>query len=66
MPGKISTVLVTGGAGFIGSHSTVELLNAGYEVVAIDNFSNSVEGEIYVPSTAGSLFSDNFSISGFR
>ena len=34
------TVLVSGGAGFIGSHVTVELLAAGYEVVVADNFSN--------------------------
>lgn len=34
-------ILVTGGAGFIGSHTTVELLQAGYEVVIIDDFSNS-------------------------
>lgn len=38
MKGKI---LVTGGTGFIGSHTTVELQNAGYEVVIIDNLSNS-------------------------
>lgn len=34
------TVLVSGGAGFIGSHVTVELVNAGYEVIVADNFSN--------------------------
>ena len=35
------TILVTGGTGFIGSHTTVELQQAGYEVVIIDNLSNS-------------------------
>lgn len=35
------TILVTGGTGFIGSHTTVELLNGGYNVVIIDNLSNS-------------------------
>ncbi|MCL2080485.1 MAG: UDP-glucose 4-epimerase GalE [Oscillospiraceae bacterium] len=34
-------ILVTGGAGYIGSHTCVELLNAGYEIVVLDNFSNS-------------------------
>ncbi len=34
-------ILVTGGAGYIGSHTCVELLNAGRELVVIDNFSNS-------------------------
>jgi len=34
-------VLVTGGAGFIGSHTVIELLSAGYEVVIVDNYSNS-------------------------
>ena len=34
-------ILVTGGTGFIGSHTVVELLNAGREVIIVDNFSNS-------------------------
>ena len=34
-------ILITGGAGYIGSHTCVELLNAGYEIVVADNFSNS-------------------------
>ena len=39
-------ILVTGGAGYIGSHTTVELQNAGYEVVIVDNLSNSNAGMI--------------------
>ena len=35
------TILVTGGTGFIGSHTTVELIEAGYEVVVVDDLSNS-------------------------
>lgn len=34
-------VLVAGGAGYIGSHTAVELISAGYEVIVVDNFSNS-------------------------
>ncbi len=34
-------ILVTGGTGYIGSHTTVELLSAGYEVIIVDNLSNS-------------------------
>lgn len=37
------TILVTGGAGFIGSHTCVELLNAGYDIVIVDNLYNSSE-----------------------
>ena len=36
-------ILVTGGAGYIGSHTCVELLNAGYDVVVVDNLCNSCE-----------------------
>lgn len=38
---KERTVLVAGGAGFIGTHTTVELTNAGYKIVVADNLSNS-------------------------
>jgi len=37
------TILVTGGTGYIGSHTVVELINSGFEVVIIDNLSNSKE-----------------------
>ncbi len=40
-------VLVTGGAGFIGSHTVVELLNAGYGVVVIDNLANANEESLH-------------------
>lgn len=36
-------ILVTGGAGYIGSHTAVELLNAGHEVIVVDNLANSKE-----------------------
>lgn len=36
------TILVTGGAGFIGTHTVVQLLNDGYRVSIIDNLDNSV------------------------
>ena len=36
-----STILITGGAGYIGSHTCIELLQAGYEVVVVDNLCNS-------------------------
>jgi len=37
----MAKILVTGGTGFIGSHTVVELHNAGYDVILVDNFSNS-------------------------
>ncbi|MFD1557825.1 UDP-glucose 4-epimerase GalE [Paraburkholderia silviterrae] len=49
-----STILVTGGAGYIGSHTCVELLAGGYEVVVIDNLVNSSRKSIErVESIAG-------------
>src|SRR5512134_4084198 len=37
------TILVTGGAGYIGSHTMVELLASGFDVICLDNFSNSLQ-----------------------
>ena len=37
----MTTILLTGGAGYIGSHTVLEFLNAGVDVVVADNFSNS-------------------------
>lgn len=42
----MKNILVAGGAGFIGSHTCVELLNDGYEVIVADNLSNSKESAI--------------------
>ena len=39
----MSTILVTGGTGYIGSHTCVELIQAGYDVVIMDNLYNSCE-----------------------
>jgi UDP-glucose 4-epimerase len=44
---RMSTILVTGGAGFIGSHTCVELSEAGYDVVVVDNLSNSSKESIH-------------------
>ena len=43
---KKECVLVSGGAGYIGSHTTVELINAGFDVVIVDNLSNSDLGAV--------------------
>ena len=40
------SILVSGGAGYIGSHTCVELLQAGYDIVVADNLSNSCEESI--------------------
>lgn len=41
--GESMRILVTGGAGFIGSHTVVELQQAGYDVVVLDNLCNASE-----------------------
>ncbi len=46
----MKNILVTGGTGYIGSHTCIELLNSGYNVIIVDNLSNS----IHVPSSDSS------------
>jgi len=41
--GEKGVILVTGGAGYVGSHCMIDFLNAGYKVVAIDNFVNAIK-----------------------
>jgi len=50
MAGTGKTILVTGGAGYVGSHTVVELLKEDYEVVVVDNFVNSIKGNGYPES----------------
>ena len=44
MAGTGKTILVTGGAGYVGSHCCVELLKEDYSVIVVDNFVNSIKG----------------------
>ena len=46
MPGK--TILVTGGGGYIGSHCILQLLKEDFNVIAVDNFVNSIKGKIFL------------------
>ena len=39
-----ATVLITGGAGFIGSHTVVEMMKVNFKCIIVDNFSNSCPG----------------------
>lgn len=50
MAGSGRTILVTGGAGYVGSHCVVELLKEDYNVIVIDNFINSIKGPVHPES----------------
>jgi UDP-glucose 4-epimerase len=54
---RLSTILVTGGAGYIGSHTCVELLKAGHDIVVVDNlYNSSAEAIRRVQAIAGRAF----------
>lgn len=44
---KNKCVLLTGGAGYVGSHTIIPLIESGYEVVVLDNLSNACKGMLY-------------------
>lgn len=44
---KMPRILVTGGAGYVGSHTVIELINYKFEVVAVDNMVNAIMGKIH-------------------
>jgi len=51
MPANKRTILVTGGGGYIGSHCVLSLLNSGYDVIVLDNYSNCQKGAGNVPAS---------------
>ena len=63
MDGEKWNILVTGGAGYIGSHTVLELLNSEFQVVVIDNLSNSFKGEAQLAQS--SKFPNYFTVLRF-
>ena len=55
-------ILVTGGCGYIGSHTVIDLIEEGFEVVSIDNFSNSHESVQNVLSSVSKRAFKNYAI----
>ena len=55
MGGDLECVLVTGGAGYIGSHTVVEVVSAGYIPVVVDNLCNSSKGTCFAICKVSSL-----------
>src|SRR6056297_157201 len=56
------TTLVTGGAGFIGSHLSEKLLKEGYKVICFDNFTNNYDPAIKKDNIKKALQSDNYTL----
>ena len=59
-PGK--TILVTGGAGYIGSHSVIELVEAGYDIIVVDNLVNASMGKILIIIVVNDLIIGSHSV----
>ena len=58
---KLEKILLTGGAGYIGSHTLVELLDRGYEVAVVDKrFAADVEGFTYQPDSTASISLESY------
>ncbi|XP_023319779.1 UDP-glucose 4-epimerase isoform X2 [Eurytemora carolleeae] len=57
MAGTGKTILVTGGAGYVGSHTVIELLKEEYNVIVVDNFVNSIK----VQSGKGNIYPESLS-----
>ncbi|MCF8540206.1 MAG: UDP-glucose 4-epimerase GalE [Aurantimicrobium sp.] len=56
----MKSVLVVGGAGYIGSHIVVELVSAGYNVVSVDDFSSGLPGRVeHIPNLSLDIVSEN-------
>jgi len=58
----MAKVLVTGGCGYIGSHTIVDLISAGHEVISVDNFSNSYPEVVQRLSTVCKLELQNYAV----
>ena len=59
MSGSGKTVFVTGGGGYVASHSIIELLKDDFTVVAVDNFVNSIKGKFWAITAVELFISDS-------
>jgi len=59
---RMATILVTGGAGYVGTHTVVELVNDGYDVIVMDNLVNASMGKHLFDQSCSSCIHENDSI----